>query len=201
VESLVKCFLLFNLMIITGCVAEPLVKRDAPDVHNLQTELIYSKVINHLQHGDWIVIRGYHATDNLVAIATGIPLSHVGVYDKEHNAVIEAEGVGVHSTRLVDFIDKSYRVLVIRPRWSTPERSHIAVEKARDLVGKDYDFLGTIGFNNPSRYYCSELAVDIYNEWHVSTEKIPLVIKPGELYLWGGIIYDSMPRNSYRMLN
>lgn len=180
--------------ILYGCVAEPIAKRANPDIHKEQTEQIYSAAEPLLLHGDWIVTRGYHATDNLVANATGIPLSHVGVYDKKQNWVIEAEGVGVHTTSLSDFIDKSYRVIVIRPRWSNPVRSQVAVNKARDLVGKGYDFLGTIGFNSPRRYYCSELAVDIYKDWHDPSEKLPVVIKPGELYLWGKILYDSQPR-------
>lgn len=183
------------LLLFAGCVADPIVKRSDPEIHRNQTQHIYTDATTHLQHGDWVVTRGYHATDNLVANATGIPLSHVGVYDHEQGIVIEAEGKGVHTTELFDFIDKSHRVIVIRPRWSTPERSTIAVDKARDLVGKDYDFLGTIGFNNPHRYYCSELAVEIYKDWRDESERIPLVIKPGELYLWGDMLYDSKPRN------
>lgn len=64
------------------------------------------------------------------------------------------------------------------------------------FIGKKYDFLGTIGFNNPEHYYCSELAVEIYKPWHTSADRLPDVIKPGELYLWGKILYDSLPRHA-----
>ena len=190
-----KLLIILSILILAACVAEPVVKRASPDIHQQQTDRIHTAVKPLLQQGDWIVTRGYHATDTLVVNATGMPISHVGVYDSENNTVIEAEGKGIHTTSLIDFIDKSHRILIIRPRWSTPERSEIAVAKARALVGQNYDFLGTIGINSSNRFYCSELAVDIYKDWRDPSEKIPAVIKPGELYLWGSMLYDSKPRN------
>ena len=131
----------------------------------------------------------------IVANATNIPISHVGIYDQKRGQVIEAESQGVHATDLSEFVDKAHRLIVIRPRWSTPQTRHEAVLRARSVIGKDYDYLGTIGFNNPSRYYCSELAVEIYKPWHRPEERLPAVVKPGELYLWGQILYDSLPRD------
>lgn len=191
--KILPCILLF--LAAAGCFVQPPVRPDESDAHQIQN-LIYEKEIRKSGlNGDWIVTRGYHATDSLVANVTGIPLSHVGVYDAENSQVIEAEGKGVHSTPLSDFVNKSYRMLVIRPKWSTEESRDKAVGRARELIGKNYDFLGTIGFNFPSSYYCSELAIDIYKEWHGKTEHLPNVITPGELYLWGTILYDSQPRN------
>ncbi len=191
--KLLPCILLFFL--VAGCLAQPSVRPDESDTHQIQN-LIYEKEIRQSGlNGDWIVTLGYHATDTLVADFTGIPLSHVGVYDCENGQVIEAEGKGVHATSLSDFVNKSYRMLLIRPKWSTEDSRDKAVERARSLIGKSYDFLGTIGFNFPSRYYCSELATDIYKEWHGKSEHLPNVITPGELYLWGTILYDSQPRN------
>ena len=76
-----------------------------------------------------------------------------------------------------EFVNKSYRLLIIRPRWLNAQSSNQAFSNAKQLVGKNYDFLGTIGFNNPNRYYCSELAVSIYKEWHRPIEKFPDIIK------------------------
>jgi len=145
--------------------------------------------------GDWLVTRGYHATDGLVANATGIPISHAAVYNAELQQVVEAEGKGVHRTALRDFVAKSYRVMVIRPRWRTEANALQAWDEAAKLTGRSYDFLGTIGFNYPSRYYCSELAVTVYRPWFTGREKFPQVIKPGELYLYGAVVYDSLPRD------
>jgi len=68
---------------------------------------------------------------------------------------------------------------------------------AEALVGRAYDYLGTISFSPSGRYYCSELAVAVYNCWHDPSEAFPKVIKPGELYLYGAILYDSKPRSEW----
>jgi hypothetical protein len=48
---------------------------------------------------------------------------------------------------------------------------------------------------NPGRYYCTELAVDIYKPWHGPEDHLPRLIEPGQLYLWGRILYDSLERD------
>lgn len=75
------------------------------------------------------------------------------------------------------------------------DNAQLAIYNANQLVGKNYDFLGTIGFNFPSKYYCSELAIFLYKPWHSKKEKFPKVVKPGELYLCGNVLYDSRPRD------
>ncbi|MBW1643551.1 MAG: hypothetical protein JRJ76_11990 [Deltaproteobacteria bacterium] len=189
-----KSFLFIVFLILTGCLAKPIVERPSEAIHIKQNHIFKAQIQEHAQAGDWIVTRGYHAADTLVSNVTGISLSHVGVYDQKQDLVIEAEGKGVHTTSLYEFIDKSHRLILIRPRWSTTQTRDKAVENARALVGKSYDFLGTIGFDSPSSYYCSELAVMIYQEWHKPSDQLPTVIKPGELYLYGSILYDTLPR-------
>lgn len=145
--------------------------------------------------GDWLVSRGYKKSDDVVAAATNMPLSHAAVYDKENDAVIEAEQKGVHLSSLADFVHKSHRVVVIRPIWSNEQSCLKAVEEARSLVGEEYDLLGTIGFDNPEKYYCSELTVHVYRSFFRPNEQLPKVIEPGHLYLWGRVLYDSHPRD------
>ena len=183
------------VLILMGCLAEPIAEKPQENIARAQSEMFLKEIESVAEEGDWIVTRGYHASDVLVANVTGMPLSHTGVYDRELQQVIEAEAGGVHATELYDFIEKSHRLIVIRPRWSNPQTRKEAVLRARKLIGKKYDFLGTIGFNNPEQYYCSELAVEVYKPWHTSADRLPDVIKPGELYLWGKILYDSLPRN------
>ena len=72
-----------------------------------------------------------------------------------------------------DFVDNSYRLLIIRPRWRTADNADSVWKNAMKLVGKNYDFLGAIGFNFPASYYCSELAVSIFKEWFNEKEKFP----------------------------
>lgn len=119
----------------------------------------------------------------------------MGIYNAESGVVVEAEGKGVHRTPLLQFISKSYRLLIIRPRWHSDENGQAAMEEALKLAGRSYDFLGTVGFNYPDKYYCSELAVSVYGKFFTAKEKFPLVIKPGELYLFGTVLYDSLPRD------
>ncbi|MFW2368911.1 MAG: YiiX/YebB-like N1pC/P60 family cysteine hydrolase [Desulforhopalus sp.] len=188
-----KTFFLL-ILLVSGCVARPAVERNDA-LHFQQSQAIKQQVMARAATGDWLVTRGYHGTDNLVANVTGLPISHVALFNAENKQVIEAEGEGVHYSTLDDFIAKSYRVIVIRPRWRSRFNGAMAWREAMRLVGSDYDFLGTIGFNFPSRYYCSELVVFAYRQWHSPKEKFPKVIKPGELYLYGEILYDSLPRD------
>lgn len=182
---------------LAGCLARPVITRPETDAHDRQTEQIKTAVLAVAKTGDWLVTRGYHATDNLVSNATGVPISHAAVFNRERRQLVEAEGKGVHLSGLQAFIDKSYRVLVIRPRWRTAGNGDAAWQNAEALVGRGYDFLGTIGFSYPDRYYCSELTVTIYEPWYTGRERFPAVIKPGELYLFGEILYDSLPRDEW----
>jgi len=190
-----KYYFLLLLIILQACIARPIVKITDQAKHQEQNERILKSVLQYAKNGDWLVTRGYHAVDNLVANATSIPISHVAVYDSATQTVIEAEGKGIHETALTDFVNKSYRLLIIRPRWINKENQQKALVNAQKLVGESYDFLGTIGFNYPQKYYCSELAISIYKEWFNPSEKFPQIIKPGELYLYGKILYDSLPRD------
>lgn len=190
-----KTILLLILLLLNACVARPIVEIKNDNQHKQQNSQIIQSIREHGITGDWLVTRGYHATDTLVANATSSSISHVGIYNAETREVIEAEGIGVHRSSLNDFVNKSYRLLIIRPRWLTSGNSKKAYSNADKLVGKKYDFLGTLGFNSPEKYYCSELAVSVFKEWHRPVEKFPNVVKPSDLYLYGRVLYDSQPRD------
>jgi len=143
--------------------------------------------------GDWLVIRGYHATDNLVVSLTNKPFSHAAVLDLERDQAIEAEAQGVHTSPLSDFVAKSHRLLLVRPMWANAASAPAAVAKARDLVGRQYDFLGLIGLNVPDAYYCSELALEVYRPYIRAGDVIARPIEPGQLHHYGRILFDSGP--------
>ena len=143
------------------------------------------------RNGDWLVIRGYHATDHLVSVATNTPWSHAAVLDMDRDQVIEAEGMGVHTTPLREFVAKSHRLMLVRANWATDKASIEAVHNARTWVGKRYDFLGLAGLDIPDRYYCSELAVAAYRAYIPSATYIPRPVAPAQLHYWGRILYDS----------
>jgi hypothetical protein len=141
--------------------------------------------------GDWLVIRGYHLSDNLVASLTNKPFSHAAVLDQANDRVIEAEAAGVHFTPLSEFVAKSHRLLLIRPVWSDAATADAALRKAREVVGRPYDFLGLIGLGIPDRYYCSSLTIEIYRPFIRADDQVPRPVEPGQLMYWGRILYDS----------
>jgi len=178
-------------LLFLSCSREKLVIKPDADIRKIQNIKISKNIRKNVKNGDWLVIRGYHIADYLVAGATFADLSHVGIFDKEKDQIIEAEGVGIHSTTFNDFIDKSHRIVIIRPKWATSETAKKAVEKARGYIGKKYDFLGTIGINDKERLYCSELVVYVYQPWFEENEELPRVIEPSKMYKLGKVIYDT----------
>jgi hypothetical protein len=143
--------------------------------------------------GDWLVVRGYHLSDDLVATLTNKPFSHAAVLDLANDRVVEAESKGVHFTPLAEFVAKSHRVLLVRPVWSNEASRKVAIQKARDVAGRPYDFLGLVGIDTPDRYYCSGLAVEVYRPFIREADLVPHPVEPGQLHYWGRILYDSGP--------
>jgi uncharacterized protein YycO len=118
----------------------------------------------------------------------------VALLDPERGQVIEAEGKGLHTTPLADFMKKAHRLILMRPMWATtPERQRAAVEKARALVGRPYDFTGLVGLNVADRYYCSELAVAVYAPHASRKDHLPAVIPPADMHYWATVLWDSGP--------
>jgi len=147
------------------------------------------------QSGDWLVVRAYSPADDAVVMATNIPLSHAAIYDAENTQVIEARWLGVSARPLKEFINHAHRVLVIRPKWHTEESSKTAIDFATGLIGSEYDFGGLVGIGSDQRFYCSELVVQIYRDSFKAEEHVPRVVEPGQLFLWGKVLFDSGFRN------
>ena len=127
--------------------------------------------------------------------ATNIPLSHAAILDAERGEVVEAVGDGVRAVPLRDFLHICHRVLLIRPRWWSEVAGQQAVANARDKIGEEYDFLGTVGLGTSERFYCTELCAWAYHPFFKSTdEDLPHVLEPGQMYLWGAMVWDSLPR-------
>lgn len=145
------------------------------------------------RNGDWLVVRGYHLSDDLVATLTNKPFSHAAVLDLEGDRVIEAESIGVHFTPLAEFVARSHRLMLVRPMWADERSREAAVSKARAVVGRPYDFLGLIGLDVPDRFYCSGLAVEIYRPLIRERDLVPHPVEPGQLHYWGRILFDSGP--------
>lgn len=186
--------LLCAACVLGGCAAARFVEKPPEEAARDQRAADTLEVVRRLgRDGDWFVIRGYHASDNLVASITNKPFSHAAVLDMANDRVIEAESAGVHFTPLAEFVAKSHRLLLIRPVWSDAMSAAVALTKARAVVGRPYDFLGLIGLGIPDSYYCSSLAIEIYRPYIRPGDPIPRPVEPGQLMYWGRILYDSGP--------
>ncbi len=157
------------------------------------TERWLRTVQERAENGYWIVVRGTHIGDQVVAAGSAAELTHAAVYDRERTEIIEAVGSGVARAPLRELIAQSHRVQVIRPRGYSDEEGHSAVQRARSHVGYSYDWLGTLGLQSDRRYYCTELVLDAYRArergWMPSG-----VIHPEQMTRYGEIVFDSGPR-------
>lgn len=171
------------------------VRTVVPEGQALAPEQIGPAVRAVLRNGDWLVARGIHLPDNIVATATNMPLSHAAIYDSATDEVIEADSKGVHTSTLDAFLAKHQRVLVIRPMWSGGGVEDKAVQEARRLLGSGYNYTGLVGLGVSDRYYCTELAIAAYKPFFAEKpdNPIPNIIKPGQMYHWGRILFDSGP--------
>ena len=177
---------------MAGCAVNQVAAPDLTIKNQAQIDTIRS----HLTHGDWLVARGIHMPDNLVATVTNMPLSHAAIYDAIRDEVIESDSQGVHTTSLNDFLKKSQRVLIIAPMWANEQTRSAAVERARGWLGKGYNYTGLVGLDFPDRFYCTQLAIDAYKpaiESQAGDNPLPKVIMPGQMYHWGRVIFDTGP--------
>ena len=183
--------LLVVALLVSACATPAVVRSPAADRKEVHDARVLDEVRRLGRNGDWLVIRGYHPSDHMVAMATNTPWSHAAVLDKDGDQVIEAEGSGVHTTPLAGFVSKSHRLLLVRSNWATEKSSLEAVLNARTWVGKRYDFLGLAGLDIPDRYYCSELAVAVYRAHIPTGTQVPRPVTPAQLHYWGRILFDS----------
>ncbi len=167
----------------------------ADEVRNTQTDMWMEQIKAQGKDGYWLVIRGYKEADHLIVTATSTPLSHAAVLDLGNEQVVESVAKGVIRTPLRKFVHNAHRVLLIKPRWWNEDAGAAAAAEAQSLVGSGYDYAGLVGLSSDSRFYCSELAFHVYRKHHSDRDHIPMVIEPGQMYLWGQVLWDSYTRD------
>jgi len=145
-------------------------------------------------NGMWLVSRGYRGGDDFVALVTCSRYSHVGILDHGKSEVIESLWGSNVATPLQEFLRLSHRVVLVRPKGWIAEKGALALTKAREQLGKKYDFCGLIGFPSTNRWYCSELAAwswgrpsDRAGPWYV--------IHPRRHLKMGDVLFNSGPRD------
>ena len=183
------------VLLLAGCAAgaKGLDRRVGP-AYQSEVQSWQDAVRTHGQSGYWIVVRGYHRGDDVIAMSTNSELSHAAILDAERQYVIEAVKNGVLEKPMTELISESHRIQVIRPQGWTPELGQRAVERARSVLGASYDFTGIVGAPSKKRYYCSELAA-----WSMSIKVDSPgpqhVIHPKNLHKLGEVLYDTGDRD------
>jgi len=185
---------LLPFILLAGCAVRAIERQVPGDTDAERHAQVLADVRQLGRNGDWLVIRGYHVTDNMVSSLTNMPFSHAAVLDRDAEQVIEAESAGVHTTPLTAFVAKSQRLMLVRPVWAESNTGTSALAKARMLVGRPYDFLGLVGLSIPEQYYCSELAVEVYRSFVRPQDIIPRPVAPGQLHYWGRVVFDTGAR-------
>ena len=181
-------------VLFTGCAGADGVKRKTGPRYFAETQswLDSLRVIG--GHGYWVVTRGYHTGDDVVAIGSNKRFSHASIIDLERLEVIEAVGHGVVQTPLMKFLRESHRMRLIRPAGWTPAKGKLAVDRVREQVGAKYDFLGVVGAPDEKRWYCSELAA-----WsmgvQVNKAGVSEVLHPANLHKLGTLLWDTGARD------
>jgi uncharacterized protein YycO len=190
-----RALLIVLCLLVNGCAGTQGLKRRMGPEHAAETRSWLRALKTKGGPGMWIISRGYHGGDDLVAVTTNSPLSHASVLDPEGGRVIEAIGSGVQENGLSRFLEESHRVVLVRPEGWTPASGRQALDRAVEQIGKGYDFLGIIGVPSKKRWYCSELAC-----WSMGLEVDRLgahrVIHPRKLVKLGTVLFDSGQRDA-----
>lgn len=147
------------------------------------------------ENGYWLVVRGTHVGDQVVAAATNAGLSHAAVFDQERDEAIEAVGKGVVRTPLRELLAQAHRLVIVRPRDYSADAGRTAVERARAAIGYKYDWLGTVGAQSDRRFYCTELCAYVYDARGRGWTQEPVLL-PERMLALGEVVFDSGPRDS-----
>jgi len=114
----------------------------------------YRKLQKLLQPGDILVRRfeGYLSSYMLPGW-----WNHAGIYiGGKKEEVIHAISEGVQQEDVLNFM-RTDHMIVLRVRESTKETQSKCIKRAKEIVGKPYDF--AFDFTNASRFSCTELAI------------------------------------------
>ena len=183
---------ILTVTLMVSCYTRGYLASPPPKIMAKQDKRMINAIKTYGRTGDWILVRGYLKSSDFIADVTGGVFSHAAILDRELNQVIESDHTGVHATSLNVFTEESHRMVIVRPKWRVNRKAgKMAVEQARKLIGKPYNFTGLIGIPTPNSYYCSELVTHAYKAFIHKSEKLPKVITPLELLNWGRIVYDT----------
>jgi uncharacterized protein YycO len=145
--------------------------------------------------GDWILSRSLTPQGDMISAVTlsGEKFSHASIVDVTHGTIVEGITPAVREIPLEELMARNWYVVVVRPSGLTAEESKIALDRARSQIGIAFDLWGFVGFQEESKWYCTELL------WWASGFEAKhgkqVVIFPNELMDVGEVVYYSGRRD------
>lgn len=140
--------------------------------------------------GDWILSRSLTWEGDTISFLTGNPaFSHASIVDVTRGTIIEATTPEVREIPLEQLMQRNRYVVVVRPTGVTAERSLQALELSRAQIGMAFDLWGFIGYEDPDKWYCSEMLF-----WASGLEEEhgkEIVLMPKDMLNYGEVIYYS----------
>jgi hypothetical protein len=144
--------------------------------------------------GDWLLARSYVPVgDAIVTFTTGEEYSHAASIDVTHDTVIESTTPSVQEVPLETFVHRYRYVTVVRNHRLTELERRATLDLMRNEIGAEFDIWGMIGFDDPDKWYCSELVW-----WANGMDYLygrPAMIVPNELQRYGEVVYFSGRRD------
>jgi hypothetical protein len=189
--------LLVAITTLSACAAKSqLIHRPADTgIDAAISDLWAAEIRRTARDGDWLLSRAYYATSDLIVLGTrGESLSHGSIYDASRGTVIESIASGVREIPLEQFVARNHIVIVVRPSNMTAADGREAIARARTKLGAPFDGAGMFGFDDPDRFYCSEL-VYWASQTAARTGTDELVVTPSDLMKYGEVIYWSGERD------
>ena len=198
---LVAPALLLALAALSACsMKSPLIHRPAdPSVDTAISAMWTAEIRRVARDGDWLLSRAYYATSDLIVLGTtGEALSHGSIYDATRGTVIESIASGVREIPLDQFVQRNHLVIVVRPSHMTAADGRAAVARARGKLGAPFDATGMFGFDDPDKFYCTEL-VYWASQTAARTGAHERVVTPSDLMKYGEVIYWSGKRDDAQL--
>lgn len=199
-RSLLAASVSVLLLAATGCHSMMVSRPASKSVDAAYTRAWVAQLQREGQSGDIILARGYALVSDLIDAGTdGEDISHAVVYDAKRGTIIEAVAEGVHEVPLTQFVDRVHQVILVRPAGLTRLERSAALDRARAMIGREYDYAGLLGFDDPDTFYCSELITYAIRAAERGLE-VETVVIPSHLVRYGEVIFDSGPRDEAAMV-
>lgn len=149
--------------------------------------------------GDWVLSRSFSPEGDMVGwVSIGENFSHASMIDVTNGTIVEAITPKVREITIEELVHRNWYLVIVRPSGIDAEESKAALERARSQVGVDFDMYGIFGYEEPDKWFCSELAY-----WASGFEESAgkhAFLAPNELMNYGEVLYYTGRRDDPQVL-